>query len=128
MSNVQTAWEQVRSLLLEVIGILSSLFPIGEANEVADLMERMDERKSNINALAGLDMSEEKDDRVDFEFVRDAIENQDQEMKIVAKDFIRWMKESDEHNGLYELMVATTGKSEEEIDAFILANSDNQKH
>lgn len=80
----------------------------------------MDERKSNINALAGLDMSEEKDDRVDFEFVRDAIENQDQEkMKIVAKDFIRWMKESDEHNGLYELMVATTGKSEEEIDAFI---------
>ena len=40
-------------------------------------------------------------------------------MKIVAKDFIRWMKESDEHNGLYELMVATTGKSEEEIDAFI---------
>ena len=29
------------------------------------------------------------------------------------------MKESDEHNGLYELMVATTGKSEEEIDAFI---------
>lgn len=65
-------------------------------------------------------MSEEKDDRVDFEFVRDAIENKDQEkMKIVAKDFIRWMKESDEHNGLYELMVATTGKSEEEIDAFI---------
>ena len=81
----------------------------------------MDERKSNINAQLGLDMSEEKDDRVDFEFVRDAIENQDQEkMEIVAKDFIRWMKESDEHNGLYELMVATTGMSEEEIDAFIL--------
>jgi len=81
----------------------------------------MDERKSTINALAGLDMSEEKDDRVDFEFVRDAIENQDREkMEIVAKDFIRWMKESDEHNGLYELMAATTGMSEEEIDAFIL--------
>ena len=54
----------------------------------------MDERKSNINALAGLDMSEEKDDRVDFEFVRDAIENQDQEkMKIVAKDFIHSLDE-----------------------------------
>ena len=65
-------------------------------------------------------MSEEKDDRVDFEFVRDAIESKDQEkMEIVAKDFIRWMKESDEHNGLYELMVANTGMSEEEVDKFI---------
>jgi len=73
------------------------------------------------NALAGLDMSEEKDNRVDFEFVRDAIENQDQEkMEIVTKDFVRWMKESDEHNGLYEKMVAMSGMSEEEFDAFIL--------
>lgn len=65
-------------------------------------------------------MSEEKDDRVDFEFVRDAIENKDQDkMKIVAKDFIRWMKASDEGSGMYKVMMAITGLSEEEVDEFI---------
>ena len=38
MSNVQTAWEQVRSLLLEVANIIQPLSD-EEANEVADLME-----------------------------------------------------------------------------------------
>ena len=66
-------------------------------------------------------MSEGKDDRVDFEFVRDAIENNDQEkMEIVAKDFIRWMKESDEHCGVMEEMVATSGLSLEEVENYIL--------
>lgn len=38
MSNVQTAWEQVRSHLMEIANIVQSL-PDDEAERLADIME-----------------------------------------------------------------------------------------
>lgn len=63
-------------------------------------------------------MSKEKDDRIDFKFVQDAIKNQDKEkLAIVADDFVRWTKQNKRE--MYDLMQQKTGRTEEEVDEFI---------
>ena len=68
--------------------------------------------------LSGPSMSKEKDDRIDFKFVQDAIKNQDKEkLAIVADDFVRWTKQNKRE--MYDLMQQKTGRTEEEVDEFI---------